>query len=108
MRNTLVALVCLAARAAASAQISNNGFDTGVVAAGGQAYVPAPWSSTGPGNAFVSFDTWDDTGSNGLLPTFAGVFNGVTAQSGNRWAGGWNFEDMHQLMGSALVPGQQY
>ncbi len=94
--------------AGASAQINNGNFDTGFVLAGGQAYVPSPWSSTGPGNAFVSFDTWDDSSTNGLTPSFAGVFTGVTANSGHRWAGGWHFEDMHQLMGSTLVPGQQY
>ena len=110
MRNSIATLVLLAASAGASAQILNPGFDIGPVlgAPPGQAYLPAPWSSTGPGNSFVSFDTWDDTGVAGLTPSFAGVFTGVTAQSGNRWAGGWNFEDMHQLMGSTLTPGQQY
>jgi len=94
--------------AAASAQLSNTGFDVGFVASGGQAELPAPWSSTGPGNAFISFDTWDHTGGNGLLPAFANVFTGVTAASGTRWSGGWNFENMHQLMSFALTPGQQY
>ncbi|MCE7975262.1 MAG: PEP-CTERM sorting domain-containing protein [Leptolyngbya sp. PLA1] len=99
--STLAASACFA-------QLTNTGFDTGFVLGGGQAYVPSPWNSTGPGNAFVSFDTWDDTGANGLLPSFAGVFTGITANSGNRWAGGWHFEDMHQLMSSTLIPGQQY
>lgn len=98
----------LMAAAGAQGQIQNNNFDTGFVLGGGQAYVPAPWGSTGPGNSFVSFDTWDDTGANGLSPGFAGVFTGVTANSGNRWAGGWHFEDMHQLMQFTLTPGQQY
>ncbi len=101
-------MMLIAAASSASAQLANTGFDVGFVSAGGQAQVPAPWSSTAPGNTFISFDTWDDTAVNGLTPSFAGVFNGVTAQSGNRWTGGWNFEDMHQLMGSTLIPGQQY
>ena len=98
----------LSAASAASAQLLNNGFDTGFVAAGGQGELPAPWSSTAPGNSFVSFDTWDHTAVNGLTPSFAGVFTGVTAQSGTRWAGGWQFEDMHQLMSFTLTPGQTY
>jgi hypothetical protein len=101
-------VLALMVASGASAQLTNTGFDVGFVASGGQAEVPAPWNSTGPGNAFVSFDTWDDTGVNGLTPSFAGVFTGVTANSGNRWTGGWHFEDMHQLMSFALTPGQQY
>lgn len=92
----------------AQGQLTNTGFDTGFVLANGQAHVPAPWTSSGPGNAFVSFDTFDDSGSNGLAPGFAGLFPGVTAQSGNRWAGGWHFENMSQLMGSTLIPGGVY
>lgn len=108
MKARLMSAATLCTAAAASAQLSNTSFDTGFVASGGQAEVPAPWSSTGPGNSFISFDTWDHTGGNGLLPNFANVFTGVTAASGTRWTGGWNFENMHQLMGSTLVPGQQY
>jgi len=104
---TAITLSMLAV-ASASAQLTNTGFDTGFVNSGGQAELPAPWSSTGPGNSFVSFDTWDDSGANGLLPSFAMVFTGVTANSGHRWAGGWHFENMSQLMSFTLTPGQQY
>lgn len=96
------------ATASASAQIVNGGFDSGFVASGGHAEVPAPWSSTVPGHAFVSFDTFDDSGANGMLPSTAGLFPGVTAHSGHRWVGGWEFEDMHELLSSTLTPGQQY
>lgn len=102
-----IALPLLAA-SAASAQITNPGFDVGFVAGGGHAEVPTPWNSTGPGNPFVSFDTFDDSGANGMAPSTAGLFPGVTAHSGHRWAGGWDFEDMHQLLSSPLTPGQQY
>jgi hypothetical protein len=108
MNVRLASVALLLPAAAAMAQLSNTGFDTGFVASGGQAELPAPWSSTGPGNSFISFDTWDHTGGNGLLPTFANVFTGVTAASGTRWSGGWNFENMHQLMSFTLTPGQQY
>lgn len=90
------------------AQIVNGGFETGFVTASGQAQVPTPWSSTGPGNPFVSFDTWANPSGNGLNPAFAGVFTGVTAAQGTRWAGGWDFENMHQLMAFTLTAGQQY
>jgi hypothetical protein len=102
------ALILAASAPHAAAQLINNGFDTGFVPASGQAEVPAPWSSTAPGNSFISYDTWDHTSANGLPPTFANVFTGVTAQSGTRWAGGWDFEDMSQLMSFTLTPGQQY
>ncbi|MCC6677584.1 MAG: hypothetical protein IT436_10615 [Phycisphaerales bacterium] len=102
-----IALSLLAA-SGASAQVTNGGFDVGFVASSGQAEVPAPWTSTGPGNPFISFDTWDDSGANGLIPSFAGVFTGVTAHSGHRWAGGWDFENMSQQLSSTLIPGQQY
>jgi len=91
----------------AFAQISNGGFDLNS-ASGGNAFLPLPWNSTAPGNAFVSFDTWDDTGADGLVPATAGVFTGITANSGHRWAGGWQFENMSQLMSFTLTPGQQY
>ncbi len=101
-------IALLLAAAGASAQVVNGNFDTGFVLASGQAYTPAPWTSTAPGNSSIAFDTWDDTGSNGLLPNFASVFTGVTAQSGTRWAGGWNFENMSEPMAFTLTPGQQY
>lgn len=92
----------------ASGQILNGGFENGFVTAGGQAQLPNQWTSTAPGNVFVSFDTWANPGGNGINPGFAGVFTGVTAAQGKRWAGGWNFENMHQLMAFTLTPGQQY
>ncbi len=91
-----------------SAQILNGGFETGFVTASGSAQLPTPWTSTAPGNIFVSFDTWASGGGNGLPPWFAGVFTGVVAAQGKRWAGGWNFENMHQQMAFTLTPGQQY
>jgi len=105
---TLVPAVLLAAAAGASGQIVNGNFDTGFVALGGSGTSPAPWTSTAPGNSSVAFDTWDDTGANGLVPTFAAVFPGVTAQSGSRWAGGWDYENMSEPMAFTLTPGQQY
>lgn len=108
MKLLLIPIAGLALAGTANAQLTNTGFDVGFVASGGQAELPAPWSSTGPGNTFISFDTWDHTNANGLAPAFANVFTGVTAATGTRWAGGWNFEDMHQLMGFTLTPGQQY
>lgn len=98
----------LCAASAASAQLTNTGFDIGNVPSGGMGQLPSPWSSTAPGNTNISFDTWDDTGANGIIPTFAAVFSGVTAHSGNRWSGGWNFENMSQLMSFTLTPGQTY
>lgn len=92
----------------ALAQILNGGFEAGFVTASGQAQLPAPWTSSAPGNIFVSFDTWANPGGNGINPNFAGVFTGVIAAQGKRWAGGWNFENMHQLMAFTLTPGQQY
>jgi len=100
------AMVMLAGKA--SGQILNGGFENGFVPAFGSGYVPAPWSSTAPGNIVVSFDTWSDNGGNGLPPNSAGLFTGVTAAQGHRWAGGFNFENMSQLMSFTLTPGQQY
>jgi hypothetical protein len=104
----IAALVPLLAGAAASAQIVNGGFDLGLVTGTGNGHLPAPWSSLMPGNTLISMDTWDHTGANGLPANTAGVFTGVTAQSGTRWGGGWNFENMHQQMSFTLTPGQQY
>lgn len=101
-------VLILAAASSASAQLLNTGFDTAVVPQGGMGQLPAPWSSTAPGNTSVAFDTWDDTGANGIVPTFQAVFSGVTAHSGHRWAGGWDFENMSQLMTAPLTPGQTY
>ncbi len=107
-RWTLASGLLIFAATAASAQLVNTGFDTGVVASGGMGQLPAPWSSTAPGNTNASYDTWDDTGANGIFPTFQAVFSGVTAHSGHRWAGGWDFENMSQLMSFTLTPGQTY
>lgn len=110
MRPVLLVVSSLSLTLAAHANlITNGGFEAGTVAGGGQAYVPAPWTSTAPGNAFISWDTWHNTGTAGLPPSFAGVFTGATAPQGVRWAGGWDFEHMAQpLAGGPLVPGQQY
>lgn len=102
------AIVVSVLTAAAQGQILNGNFESGFVPSSGHGEVPAPWSSSAPGNTFVSCDTWDSSGANGLPPSFNNVFTGVVAAEGNRWAGGWNFEDMHQLMGFALTPNQQY
>lgn len=94
--------------AAAQGQILNGDFETGFVNNNGHGYTPAPWTSQFPGNTFQSFDTWDSSSTNGLPPGFNTVFTGVVAAQGNRWAGGWNFEEMYQQMGFALTPNQQY
>lgn len=99
----------LAAGSAHGANLLVNGdFEAGTVLAGGQAYTPAPWTSTAPGNAFVNWDTWENTGTTGLPPSFATLFTGATAPSGVRWAGGFDFEEMGQLLSSPLTPGAQY
>lgn len=102
-------LVLIAAGTANANILVNGDFEVGNVLANGQAYTPAPWTSTAPGNAFINWDTWANTGGPaGLSPSFAGLFTGATAPSGNRWSGGFSFEEMGQLLGSPLTPGQQY
>lgn len=88
----------------------NGDFETGAVAGVpvGQAYTPAPWTSTAPGNSIVNWDTWENTGTTGLPPTYVGLFTGATAPSGVRFAGGWDFEEMGQLLSTPLTPGQPY
>lgn len=104
----LAAAACTMPVHRAGAQILNGGFESGVVPAFGSGYVPAPWTSTAPGNIVVSFDTWASSGGNGLPPSVAGLFTGVVAAQGQRWAGGFNFENMYQQMAFTLTPGQQY
>lgn len=105
---SVCALSVMVGSAAAINQLQNAGFEFGAVSGGGQAYTPAPWTSTAPGNAFLNWDTWENTGTTGLLPSFAGVFTGATAPEGVRWAGGWSFEEMGQLLNTPLVANQQY
>lgn len=105
---TLVALACGTLTTHANAQILNGGFENGFVPAFGSGFTPAPWTSTAPGNIVVAFDTWASSGGNGLPPSVAGLFTGVVAAQGKRWAGGFNFENMYQQMAFALTPGQQY
>lgn len=85
----------------------NGGFEVGAVPMP-NGNVPAPWTSTAPGNVFVSYDTWANGGVGGIPPAFAGLFTGATAPQGTRWAGGFTFEEMGQLLGAPLTPGQQY
>lgn len=111
MRPTITMSAALIAAVAGTSHASllvNGDFETGAVALGGQAHTPAPWTSSAPGNAFINWDTWEDTGTTGLPPSFAGLFTGATAPSGVRWAGGFDFEEMGQLLGSALTPGNTY
>ncbi len=105
---SLCALSALTSGALAINQLQNAGFETGAVAGGGHAFTPAPWTSSSPGNAFINYDTWENTGTTGLIPTTSGVFTGATAPEGVRWAGGWSFEEMGQLLSSPLNAGQQY
>lgn len=103
------ALVTLIAETSSGANLLVNGsFENGNVLGGGQAHTPAPWTSTAPGNPFINWDTWENTGTTGLPPNFAGLFTGATAPAGVRWAGGFNFEEMGQPLSSTLTPGQQY
>lgn len=102
------ALLCLHARANL---IVNGNFEAGTVTPNGQnghADVPVPWTSSFPGNPALSFDTWHNDGTNGLDPTFNGVFSGMTAPEGVRWMGGWHFENMAQALASPLTPGETY
>lgn len=102
------ALSCGSLMPRAGAQILNGGFESGFVPAFGSGFTPAPWTSTAPGNIVVAFDTWASSGGNGLPPSVAGLFTGVVAAQGQRWAGGFNFENMYQQMAFTLTPGQQY
>lgn len=106
---SVVAIVGLSPLAGANL-IANGGFEAGAVPGSpiGHAYSPAPWTSSQPGNAFVNYDTWENTGTTGMAPVNYSVFTGVTAAEGVRWGGGWNFEEMGQILGTTLTPGQQY
>jgi hypothetical protein len=43
-----------------------------------------------------------------MPPNIAALYTGVTAPEGVRWAGGFDFEEMGQLLQTPLTPGQQY
>lgn len=105
---SLATLAFIAGPSDAANLVVNGDFEAGTVAAGGHAFTPAPWTSTGPGISSTNWDTWMNTGTTGLPPTFAGVFVGATAAQGVRWAGGWDFEEMGQLLSAPLTPGQAY
>jgi len=114
MRHTIVLCTALVGSATGSASAANllvNGdFEIGAVPGvpTGQAYTPAPWTSTAPGVTTINWDTWENTGTTGLPPSYATLFTGATAPSGVRWAGGFNFEEMGQLLSTPLTPGQNY
>lgn len=88
--------------------LQNGGFEQGTVIIDGHADTPVPWTSSDPLNPNVSWDTWHNTGVNGLPPTFFNVFNSTLAAGGQRWVGGWNFENMAQQLGSPFLSGQTY
>lgn len=113
MSRLVAAALLAAATTGASAvnQLVNASFENGVVVGfpTGHADTPAPWTSSAPGNAFVHYDTYENSGTTGLPPNFAsGIFTGATAPNGIRWAGGWDFEEMAQLLGTPLTPGGTY
>ena len=113
MRHTTTlsaALLVSAAGTASASLLVNGGFESGTVAGApiGHGFTPAPWTSSAPGNSFINWDTFENTGTTGLPPSYVGLFTGATAPQGVRFAGGWDFEEMGQLLGSALTPGQSY
>ncbi len=111
---TLSSFAAAAFALAGSAQanlISNPSFETGAVggAPTGHAFSPAPWTSSAPGNGFINWDTFHNSGTTALPPSFAGTFTGALAAHGERWAAGWTFEEMGQILsGGPLTPGGQY
>lgn len=105
------ALILAASGSAHAANMLVNGdFEVGAVGGTpiGHAETPAPWTSSAFGNAFVNYDTFENSGTTGLPPSYVGLFTGATAPSGVRFAGGWNFEELSQLLSTPLTPGQPY
>ena len=90
--------------------VVNGGFETGVVGGSptGHGDLPIPWTSSAPLNFLVSYDTWENTGTTGMHPNTAFLFPGDVAPEGIRWAGGFDFEELSQLLQIPLTPGQEY
>ncbi|MEX2171947.1 MAG: hypothetical protein WD851_21685 [Pirellulales bacterium] len=91
--------------------VINGGFELGAPLGGspaGHGDLPSPWTSSAPLNFLISYDTWENTGTTGIPPNTAALYTGVVAPEGVRWAGGFDFEEMGQLLQSPLTPGQEY
>ena len=91
--------------------VVNGGFELGPPLGGtpvGHGDLPTPWTSSAPLNFLISYDTWENTGTTGVPPNFASLFTGVVAPEGVRWAGGFDFEELGQLLQTPLTPGQEY
>jgi hypothetical protein len=107
---TLLIVWVISAGSARANLVVNGGFENGTVAGSptGHGDLPAPWTSSAPLNFLISYDTWENTGTTGMHPSTAFLYTGVVAPEGIRWAGGFHFEELSQLLQNPLTPGQEY